>query len=52
MSKETFKEFVKTKPELADYVKDNTMTLPKIYGLYELYGEDKGIGAKYATSKT
>ncbi|MGN1371121.1 MAG: spore coat protein YlbD [Candidatus Coprovivens sp.] len=52
MSKETFKEFVKTKPELADYVKDNTMTWQKFYELYDLYGEDNEIWSKYATSKS
>ena len=51
MSKETFKEFVRKKPELADYVKDNTMTWQKFYELYDLYGEDENIWNKYTLSR-
>lgn len=50
MSKENFKEFVKTKPELADYVKDNLMTWQKFYELYDLYGEDEKVWSKYISS--
>lgn len=52
MSKETFKEFVKTKPELADYVRDNTMTWQKFYELYDLYGEDNEIWSKYVPTSS
>ncbi len=52
MSKEKFKEFVKTKPELSEYVKDNLMTWQKFYELYDLYGEDERIWNKYATKQT
>lgn len=51
MSKEKFKEFVRTKPELADYVKDDLMTWQKFYELYNLYGEDEKIWSKYETRK-
>lgn len=51
MSRESFKEFVRTKPELADYVKDNTMTWQKFYELYDLYGEDETIWNKYTPIK-
>lgn len=51
MSKEDFKNFVKTKPELADYVKDNTMTWQKFYELYDLYGDNNEIWNKYLPSK-
>lgn len=47
MSKEQFKEFVRTRPELADYVKDDTMTWQKFYELYDMYGEDETIWKKY-----
>lgn len=47
MSKEQFKEFVRTMPELADYVKDDTMTWQKFYELYDMYGEDEKIWSKY-----
>lgn len=53
MSKEQFKEFVKTKPELATYVANNEMTWQKFYELYDLYGEDDQIWSKYSKqSKT
>ncbi len=48
MGKEEFKAFVKTKPELADYVLDNTMTWQKFYELYDMYGEDDTIWQKYS----
>ncbi len=51
MSKESFKEFISTKPELADYVKDNTMTWQQFYELYDLYGEDNPIWDKYIIKK-
>ncbi len=47
MSKEDFKAFVKTKPELANYVENNEMTWQKFYELYDLYGEDETIWQKY-----
>ena len=50
MSKEQFKEFVRTKPELADYVESGEMTWQKFYELYDLYGDDKNIWSKYNTS--
>ena len=48
MAKEQFKEFVKTKPELATYVENNEMTWQKFYELYDLYGEDETIWRKYS----
>lgn len=47
MSKEDFKKFVQTKPELADYVENNSMTWQKFYELYDMYGEDEKIWSKY-----
>lgn len=52
MSKEDFKKFVQTKPELADYVENNTMTWQKFYELYDMYGEDESIWKKYPKIKT
>ena len=48
MSKEDFKNFVKNKPELADYVNKNEMTWQKFYELYDLYGDDNEIWNKYS----
>ena len=47
MSKEDFKKFVQTKPELASFVENNTMTWQKFYELYDMYGEDEKIWNKY-----
>ncbi len=52
MSKEQFKEFVKTKPELANYVINNEMTWQKFYELYDLYGEDETIWSKYTNESS
>lgn len=47
MSKETFKEFIRKKPELAEYVNNGTMTWQKFYELYDIYGEDNNIWKQY-----
>ncbi len=47
MSKEDFKNFVKNRPELADYVDKNEMTWQKFYELYDLYGENNEVWNKY-----
>jgi hypothetical protein len=49
MSKETFKEFIRSKPELVNYVNNGTMTWQKFYELYDLYGEDNNIWKQYQT---
>jgi hypothetical protein len=45
--KEEFKEFVRTKPELADYVNSGEMTWQKFYEMYDLYGTDRGVWDKF-----
>lgn len=47
MSKETFKEFIRNKPELIDYVTTGEMDWQKFYELYDIYGEDNSIWNKY-----
>lgn len=47
MSKETFKEFIRNKPELIYHVNNGTMTWQKFYELYDLYGEDDNIWKQY-----
>ena len=51
MSKETFKEFIRAKPQLVDYVNNGEMTWQKFYELYDIYGEDETIWRKYEESK-
>ena len=45
--KEEFKAFVKTKPELIDYVSKGSMTWQKFYEIWKLYGEDDKVWSKY-----
>ena len=51
MSKEDFKKFIKSKPELTNYVNSGEMTWQKFYELYDLYGEDENIWSQYKTAK-
>ena len=46
MSKESFKNFIRTKPELVEYVTNGEMTWQKFYELYDIYGEDNNIWDK------
>ena len=43
MSKENFKMFVRSHPELVHYVTNNQMTWQKFYELYNLYDEDDNL---------
>lgn len=51
MSKEDFKNFIKTKPELSNYVNNGEMTWQKFYELYDLYGEDEKVWSQYQSKK-
>lgn len=48
---EHFKEFVKTKPNLIKYVKNNEMTWQKFYELYDLYGPENEVWNTYEAVK-
>lgn len=52
MSKEAFKNFIRTKPELVEYVTNGEMTWQKFYELYDIYGEDNNIWDKYQKKPT
>lgn len=52
MSKETFKQFVQSKPYLADYVMKNNITWQKLYETYDLYGESNEIWDTYRNKET
>lgn len=47
MGKEEFKNFVKTKPELIDYIEDNSMTWQKFYEIYDMYGDNEEVWQRY-----
>ena len=48
MSKETFKEFIKTKPELAKAVLEGKTTYQKLYETFDLYGKDSSVFSSFA----
>lgn len=47
MSKETFKLFVRSHPELANHVLKNNTSWQQLYEIYELYGENNSIWNNY-----
>ena len=50
MSKESFKLFAKSHPELLDYIKSGEMTWQKFYEIYDIYGEDESAWETYLSS--
>ena len=51
MSKEKFKEFIKTNPQLAKAVFDGKTTFQKLYETYDIYGESSDIFNQYLNNK-
>lgn len=51
MSKESFKAFIKKRPELAQAVFNNKTTFQKLYEAYDMYGEDSNVFDELLTSK-
>ena len=50
MSVESFKAFVRTKPNLINYVDRGEKSWQDFYNLYELYGEKSSVWDKYLSS--
>ena len=50
MSKEGFKVFAKSHPELLDYIKSGEMTWQKFYEIYDIYGEEERAWKPYLSS--
>ena len=48
--KEEFKEFIRNKPELVEYIKNKEMTLQSFYELYDVYGSDEEAWKPYERS--
>ena len=49
--KDEFKEFIKSKPELVDLVKNKKYTWQDFYEVYDLYGKDESVWEKYKENK-
>lgn len=47
MSKDDFKRFVRSHPELVNHVNNGTMSWQKFYEMYDIYGENNSIWTKY-----
>lgn len=53
MAKEDFKRFVRSHPELVNYVNKGSMSWQKFYEMYDIYGESNSIWNNYrVTSDT
>lgn len=52
MSKETFKTFARTHPELASNVLSGKTTWQKLYELYDIYGESSTVWDSFFLKKT
>ena len=50
--KDEFKEFIKSKPELVDLVKNKKYTWQDFYEVYDLYGNDDDVWNKYNEEKS
>ncbi len=50
--KEEFKEFMRNKPELVEYIKNKEMTLQSFYEIYDVYGTDESAWKPYERSAT
>ena len=47
MAKSDFKMFVRSHPDLINYVNSGNMTWQKFYEMYDIYGENSSIWDKY-----
>lgn len=47
MSKDKFKEFVRSNPRLIRYIKNKEMTWQSFYEIYDMYGEDNEAWKPY-----
>ena len=52
MSKESFKEFVRSNPSLVKYVNNNSMSWQKFYEMFELYGSDNKVWDSYINNSS
>ena len=45
--KEEFKEFIRNKPELVEYIKNKEMTMQSFYEIYDIYGDNEEAWMPY-----
>ena len=45
--KDEFKEFIRTKPELVEYIKNKDMTMQGFYEIYDIYGDNEEAWKPY-----
>ena len=50
MSKESFKSFIKNRPEIATSVMNGKNTWQSLYELYDIYGEDSTVWNQFNTT--
>ena len=50
--KEEFKEFIRSKPELVEYIKNKEMTFQSFYEIYDVYGTDEDAWKPYERTST
>ena len=48
--KEEFKEFIRSKPELVEYIKNKEMTMQSFYEIYDVYGNNEEAWKPYERS--
>ena len=48
--KEEFKDFIRNKPELVEYIKNKEMTMQQFYEIYDVYGESEEAWKPYERS--
>ena len=46
-TKEKFKTFVKSHPQLVKFIKNGDMTWQKFYEIYDMYGEEEKVWEEY-----
>lgn len=49
--KEEFKEFIRNKPELVNYIKNKEMTMQGFYEIYDVYGDNEEAWKPYIKEK-
>ena len=50
--KEEFKDFIRSKPELVNYIKNKEMTMQGFYEIYDVYGDNEEAWAPYLRKET